>query len=788
MKKLNATISLMIAGTMLLASCSATNDQSNTPADLIKGAYVQNLINLPQVDGEVISSYHVSPEGQLVAYDYQLKHTYTSTDDGANWTQSDGPIKALTDSQYVNQLAPDTKGGLYLVMQDINYEDGQSNISLMYADSAGETSPVDIPELNQALSHGSDTYINRIASLSADRLLLSYSYSAAVGTEDQSTAASGASVSYSDGDVNYYDLTAVFDPGTGQKIYELTDFGGTFAVNASHLFSYDYENGLKASDLQTGQEDTTVSYAFPGDGGANCMAATDDGMIFALVDKDIYKLLPDGSNELLLSGDGYSFGRQTAYVDSLSLLPDSSLLMTYSSGIIDPNDNGTRLLQLMYDAEASIDPAKALKIWGLNDNETVRDAVIDYRREHPDSEVSFDVALNWDGSVTQEDAVKTLNNLILTGDGPDVLLLDGLTVQNYAERGLLLDLSEKLDLTDLLSPVAAASQSGKAVYWVPARFKTPIIAALSQTDLDLVTDSASLLEQVQAAPAATGIDYETSDDPFASLSWEERAALGFADFDELFSFIWNTSAPQLLTDQGLDESVLQQMLTAFKTINDRCGDMTKEDYQGYALGYGGSFSTQTITGSAAALMTQRTRYALTLLDSIAAFEGLSTQAEPVYKLYPGIAQGTWLPVGVVGISAASKVQDLALDLVKALLSAEVQAGFTEGIPVTQQGVAGQVSTIDQYYKKQYNDILTYLNEHPDEQTPDVQTYLDQLPQGFSYDIAPLLDAMQQPLFSDQVVYDKVESVARAFCQGQQSLQAASTQLQQDLRSYLAEQE
>lgn len=788
MKKLYSTLSLILAGSLLLASCSASNGSDQRSADLIKGAYLQTLISLPQEDGEAINSYHVLPDGKLVAYDYELKHTYTSTDVGATWTQSDGPVKAMTEDQYANQLSADRKGGLYLVIQDLSNADGMPQLDLYYADSAGDLSPVDIPELTQALTNGSDTYINRIASLSDDRLLLSFSYSTALGDDSATTVESGTENSYSDGEMTYHDVTAVYDPSSGAKVFSVPDFNWSFAVNAKQLFNYDYEEGLQVYDLQTGQPDASAAYTLPGDDSLNCMAATDDGTLFALINKDIYKLSPDGSHELLLAGDGYSFGRETAYVDAMHLLPDQSLLLSYSSGIVNPDSSGSQLLQLKYDPEATIDPAKTLKIWGLNDNETFRDAVIEYRREHPDSEVTFDVALNWDGSVTQEDAVKTLNNLILTGDGPDVLLLDGLTVKNYADRGLLLDLSKSLDLSDLLAPVAAASQSGKAVYWVPSRFELPVLMAISQSDLDQVTSPETLLEVVKAAPDMASINYEDSNDPFAALNIEERSALGFESFDELFKLIWDTSAVNLIGPEGLDESVLEQMLTTIKTINDKCGNMTRSDFQGYSLGYGGTFSTQALTGSAAALLTQRTRYGMTLLDNIAAFEGLGQDTTSVYKSYPGIAPGSWLPVGVVGINAASEVKDLALDLVKALLSAEVQSGFTEGMPVTQAGMDGQISTIDKYYKKLYDEYVKYLEEYPENKTPEVLAYLEQIPQGYTFDISPLMTAMQQPLFTDQIVYDKVQAVALAYCQGQQSPQAAASQLQQDLHSYLAEQD
>ena len=43
---------------------------------------------------------------------------------------------------------------------------------------------------------------------------------------------------------------------------------------------------------------------------------------------------------------------------------------------------------------------------------------------------------------TESDALKTLNTEIAAGNGPDVILLDGLPVESYIEKGLLEDISD----------------------------------------------------------------------------------------------------------------------------------------------------------------------------------------------------------------------------------------------------------------------------------------------------------------------------------------------------------
>ena len=55
--------------------------------------------------------------------------------------------------------------------------------------------------------------------------------------------------------------------------------------------------------------------------------------------------------------------------------------------------------------------------------------------------------------VTVADRIRALNARILAGDGPDILVLDGLPTESYIEKGILADLNPLLgDLKEELLP------------------------------------------------------------------------------------------------------------------------------------------------------------------------------------------------------------------------------------------------------------------------------------------------------------------------------------------------
>ena len=59
--------------------------------------------------------------------------------------------------------------------------------------------------------------------------------------------------------------------------------------------------------------------------------------------------------------------------------------------------------------------------------------------------MTYEYAVESDGSGNPEDAIDTLNTQLLNKEGPDLLLLDDLPVDSYIERGVLEDLTDYVE-------------------------------------------------------------------------------------------------------------------------------------------------------------------------------------------------------------------------------------------------------------------------------------------------------------------------------------------------------
>ncbi|MFR9190676.1 MAG: extracellular solute-binding protein, partial [Anaerotruncus massiliensis (ex Togo et al. 2019)] len=155
------------------------------------------------------------------------------------------------------------------------------------------------------------------------------------------------------------------------------------------------------------------------------------------------------------------------------------------------------LMNYTYSADTPTVPDKELRVFSLRDNKTIRQAMGLFQRQNPDVHVVYDVALTGADAVTASDALRTLANELLAGKGPDLLVLDGMPIDSYVEKGVLLDLSEpvggKTASGEWLKAEAESFKTADGrIYAVPARFSVPVILADEEAarakDLTALTD------------------------------------------------------------------------------------------------------------------------------------------------------------------------------------------------------------------------------------------------------------------------------------------------------------
>ena len=84
--------------------------------------------------------------------------------------------------------------------------------------------------------------------------------------------------------------------------------------------------------------------------------------------------------------------------------------------------------------------AAAFTIYSLTKNPAVTQTAMLYQQEHPELKVELRVGMEDEAALTRTDSIKQLNTELMSGSGPDLIVMDGLSVEKYTDMGLLLPL------------------------------------------------------------------------------------------------------------------------------------------------------------------------------------------------------------------------------------------------------------------------------------------------------------------------------------------------------------
>lgn len=331
-------------------------------------------------------------------------------------------------------------------------------------------------------------------------------------------------------------------------------------------------------------------------------------------------------------------------------------------------DGMQKLMKFAYDPDISSEPEKTLTVYSLIEDEGIRQMIVLFQKEYPDIFVKYEVGMSGTDGMTASDALRTLNTEILSGGGPDILILDGMPVESYAKKGVLTDLTgilEEVKAEDgLLENIAYTYQTEDTIPAVPSRFGVPV--AFGETDfVSQLSDLASLAEiQKEDLLSITNILllpdilYSAS-----AVSWKEEN--GAMNQEKLSEFIHVMKGIY----SEMRENVLPETLewvdiyrTEMKNLNQ------EESFELKDLGfYYMGLLEKDIKGHAARLCTG-TVYSI---DTLSGISSICRQKEACeIKAYAGQSDGVFQPVATLGVSAASKEQEASLAFVKYLLSKE----------------------------------------------------------------------------------------------------------------------
>lgn len=216
-------------------------------------------------------------------------------------------------------------------------------------------------------------------------------------------------------------------------------------------------------------------------------------------------------------------------------------------------DGSMRLLRYRYDAELSRS-GEVLQIYSLFDNYAVRYAVAEYLRAHPGAQVSYRTEFTEEPSREElQTAVQRLAEQLQNGEGPDLLLLDGmlweLPLQQLCADGVFCDLSEAVQGKDLV-PAARMGQDGP-LFTVSCRVALPVL--LLPQEMQPPADLEAFARMVKSGPRVSIDSYDT-------LFQDTGEIPVWLDNPVCAMLLYMVSRPSLLSGGELDTDAMNALL------------------------------------------------------------------------------------------------------------------------------------------------------------------------------------------------------------------------------------
>lgn len=415
----------------------------------------------------------------------------------------------------------------------------------------------------------------------------------------------------------------------------------------------------------------------------------EENVIYIAGKKGLYRHAIGGSAvEQVIDGTLSSFGDPSVGIGGMLMLEDGSFLTLFGNG---------KLVRYVYRSDIPTVPSQKLKIYSLKEKDTLLQAITMFQSANPDAYVEYETGLLEDSSVTKEDAIKNLNTKIMAGEGPDIVILDGLPADSYMEKGVLTDLSPFLaQMTgdaELFENVTEAFRTEGGIYAVPAEFSIPV-AAGSKEVIDEITSLRTYADQVER------LREKNPGKDIINL-FSERMILRICALSSAPS--WKAA------DGAVNEEALREYLSQAKRVYDAQFDGLPQDlidqFEEQDIKYSSNFGYHYDEDDhSVKIMSKIMDYAagnvpliagiLSDMYSYSQIYSLQKAAgceDTEFRLFDGLSQGVFMPNVMAGINAASSQKELAEAFLRMLMGKEVQSLIYTSLPVNKAAFVEQLA-------------------------------------------------------------------------------------------------
>lgn len=618
-------------------------DTDNTESDgsqvAGKGRYMETLTPLPDKEGYLGRSMAMLSDGSLAffsAYD----GLFVSSDGGASWVQRRSTEELLNGQfdkiPYMGNtsIAPD--GSVGMVCSEFQ-EGKDTKVTLVTADAEGNN--LSIPGNME-----DGDYLHKVFWRN-EKELYGVSVKGRILLADQET-------------------------GGLKELFTSSDMVETVAFTDSKMLLLE-NAGVEIYNLEEKrlEEPDAVLDEFCKERFRGMLCTTDSmvGILLAEGEDIVYVVCGDGVFRHVLGGtamEEFVDGRFCSLNDTrlglcgfLALEDGDFLLLT----------TGEELVRLSYDPDEPTMPEQQLKVYSLYETDRIRQAISAYQKENPEVWVDYQVGIAENSAVTLTDALKNLNMELLGGNGPDVLVMDGMDEEVYREKGVLADLTDILASftgeKEILPSILAGCTREGGCYAFPAAFALPLVCTRSETEgtIETLSDLADAVEALEQEGKGSVTGQFTAQQELAQL-----LSLG---------------GEGILQGKELDREALKEFLTQAKRIYTVSQRVVSPDYRESFGKRSGAVSFGQVAEMVGMDVAQICYgMAESMVFDIGVLSVLLESGAYQVNLY---GDGGFLPVCSMAITANAAQPKLAEEFFRTVFSKELQEAEYQGFPVNR---------------------------------------------------------------------------------------------------------
>lgn len=399
----------------------------------------------------------------------------------------------------------------------------------------------------------------------------------------------------------------------------------------------------------------------------------EDGAIYVVYRGGLYRHVENGNAmEQLIDGSFSSLGDPALGLCGMLRLESGEFLYLTT---------GEELIRFTYDPDEPTVPEKQLKVYSLVENYTIRQAISVFQKQNPDVYINYEYIYDYaylygqDGgsAITPQDALKNLNVELMSGNGPDVLLLDGMDADIYVRKGMLADLSDVLEeLTGekkVFENIASAYKEENGTFIIPASFQLPMICGKKE-DVEAVKDLATYAQLVERLRAER----------------PESSITGVFNATQELKQLLTVNSSSLLQDRKLNTEALTEFMNqAVRIYQADMAGISKEELEVWGENNNawtiGSLA-QLTAGDMIGIMAGN---AEGMLGDIGAVSKVSEEKGYVFDLWSGMDGTGFIPTNKLAVSAGSSQTELAKRFIELMLDTEIQkTNSGVGLPVNRK--------------------------------------------------------------------------------------------------------